>query len=170
VLAPGGKNTLAVAVATVFASLVLTACSSTAGPTGTMSSPTPTFVPDQHTANDLIRVAQVFNDQFGRNDVGPVYDRWDVRSQAIISRSEYVRRHLECTTAPQAPAHVQTARPGAAGAWLVRYQIGDLEFTDYWFFVNRRWVFDLVMSNPDAVRLYRLSGADYATAVGCAGK
>ena len=54
--------------------------------------------------------------------------------------------------------------------WLVRYQIGDLEFTDYWFFVNRRWVFDLVMSNPDAVRLYRLSGADYATAVGCSGK
>jgi hypothetical protein len=31
----------------------------------------------------------------------------------------------------------------------------------------RRWVFDLVLSNPDAVRLYRMSPGQYAAAVGC---
>jgi hypothetical protein len=29
-------------------------------------------------------------------------------------------------------------------------------------------VFDLVLSNPDAVRLYRMSARRYAEAVGCA--
>ena len=41
---------------------------------------------------------------------------------------------------------------------------------DYWFYVRHRWVFDLVLSNPDAVRLYRMSPQRYAAAVGCAGE
>jgi hypothetical protein len=35
--------------------------------------------------------------------------------------------------------------------------IGGQQLTDYWFYVHRRWVFDLVLSNPDAVKLYRMS-------------
>jgi hypothetical protein len=49
----------------------------------------------------------------------------------------------------------------------VHYQIGGEQLTDYWFYVHRRWEFDLVLSNPDAVRLYRMSPGRYAAAVGC---
>lgn len=119
------------------------------------------------TAATLIRVATTFNNDFGANNDGPVYARWDSRSQAIISGAEFVRRHEQCATAPQAPAHVQTATRGPAGAWLVRYSIGGQEFTDYWYYMRGRWAFDLILSNPQAVKLYRLSGPAYAAAVGC---
>ncbi len=50
-----------------------------------------------------------------------------------------------------AAAGTETATPGSHGAWMVRYEIGGQQLTDYWFYVHRRWVFDLVLSNPDAV-------------------
>jgi hypothetical protein len=50
----------------------------------------------------------------------------------------------------------------------VHYEIGGQQLTDYWFYVHRRWVFDLVLSNPDAVKLYRMSPQQYVAAVGCA--
>jgi hypothetical protein len=37
----------------------------------------------------------------------------------------------------------------------------------YWFYVRRRWVFGLVLSNPGTVRMPPLR---YAAAVGCAGE
>ena len=40
--------------------------------------------------------------------------------------------------------------------------------TDYWFYAHRRWVFDLVLSNPGAVQLYRMSPQQYVKALGCA--
>jgi len=33
--------------------------------------------------------------------------------------------------------------------------------------IHRRWEFDLLLSNPDAARLYRLPFAKYAAEVGC---
>jgi hypothetical protein len=60
-----------------------------------------------------------------------------------------------------------SAGPGPDGVWLVHYEIGGQQLTDYWFYVRRRWVFDLVLSNPDAVRLYRMSPSHYAAALGC---
>jgi hypothetical protein len=39
---------------------------------------------------------------------------------------------------------------------------------DYWFDAHRRWVFDLVLSNPGAVKLYQMSPQQYVVAVGCA--
>ena len=125
--------------------------------------------PDPHTASALLRVARVFNDEYGRGAYGPVYDRWDARSQAVITRAEYVRRHTECPTAPQpGAAHVEDATKGPHAAWLVRYEIGGYQLTDYWFYVHDRWVFDLVLSNPDSVRLYRLPARQYLAAEGCA--
>jgi len=121
-------------------------------------------------AKTLVAIAQVFNDDYGRNNDGPVYDRWDVRSKALISRADYIKRHAECATAPQEPAHVESATQGVGGAWLVRYEISGLQFTDYWFYVHGQWVFDLVLSNPDAVRLYRLPFATYVHQLGCGGK
>jgi hypothetical protein len=156
--------------------VAVTACSAPArhAPTASArSSPqataTTTPGPDPQTAAALIRIAQVFNTDYGSNNDGPVYDRWDARSQAVISRAGYIRRHTECPTAPQAPAHVESATPGPNGAWLVRYEIGGQQFTDYWFYTHRRWAFDLLLSNPAAAQQYRLPFAKYAAAVGCNG-
>jgi hypothetical protein len=51
---------------------------------------------------------------------------------------------------------------------LRHYEIGGQQLTDYWFYVHRRRVFDLVLSNPDAVKLYRMSSQQYVAALGCA--
>jgi hypothetical protein len=161
-------------VAILMLAVGLGGCSSPArhaGATGSPRSGAPTAQPspDPATAAALVRIAQVFNTDFGQNQDGPVYDRWDARSQAVISRAEYIRRHAECATAPQAPAHVESAAPGPHGTWLVRYEIGGQQFTDYWFYTDGRWGFDLLLSNPSAARLYRLPAARYAAAVGCTG-
>jgi hypothetical protein len=165
-------------VAIVVLAIGLGGCSSPARPSGATgrppsaapSAPAAQPSPDPATAAALVRIAQVFNTDYGQNDDGPVYDRWDARSQAVISRAEYIRRHAECATAPQAPAHVVSAAPGPHGAWLVRYEIGGQQFTDYWFYTGGRWRFDLLLSNPAAERLYRLPAAQYAAAVGCTGQ
>jgi hypothetical protein len=123
--------------------------------------------PDPKTAAALVRIAQAFNDNYDRNNDGPVWDRWDARSQAVISRAEYIRRHAECATAPTSPARVESAGPGAHGAWLVHYETGGQQLTDYWFYTRGRWAFDLLLSNPGAAALYRLPFVRYAKAVGC---
>jgi hypothetical protein len=49
----------------------------------------------------------------------------------------------------------------------VNYEIGGMQFHDYWFYVHGRWVFDLLLSNPNSVKLYKLTPQQYATATGC---
>jgi hypothetical protein len=122
---------------------------------------------DPHTATALLKIATVFNDDYDSGVYGPVYDRWDARSKAIISRAEYIRRHSQCPSA-RVTAKVESARPGPDGAWLVSYAIGGAQLTDYWFYVDGRWLFDLPLSNPSAVSLYKLSGQAYVAALGCA--
>ena len=124
---------------------------------------------DPHTAAALLKIATVFNDDYDRGVYGPVYDRWDAQSKALISRAEYIRRHTECPTSPSG-THVESASPGPHGAWLVSYVVSGAEakLTDYWFYVDGRWVFDLPLSNPSSVRLYKLSGPQYLAALGCA--
>lgn len=149
------------------ATAVLLAAGCTASTGHVSASPAP-LPPDQRSPSALLRIAAAFNNDYDGGDYGPVYARWDARSQAIITRAEYIRRHRECQTAPQATARTESARPGPRGAWLVDYEIGGQQLTDYWFYVHRHWVFDLVLSNPDSVRLYRLPARRYAEAVGCA--
>jgi hypothetical protein len=115
-----------------------------------------------------MKVAIAFNNEYDSGDYGPVYARWDARSQAVISRAQYIQRHKDCPSAPHATAVVESAVPGPHGSWLVDYSIGGQRLTDYWFYVHRRWVFDLVLSNPSSVKLYRMSPQQYAAAVGCA--
>lgn len=122
---------------------------------------------DPRTAAALLEIATVFNDEYDGGVYGPVWDRWDVRSQAVIARADYVRRHTECRTSPQS-ARVEDARPGQGGAWIVDYEISGVQLHDYWFYVRGRWVFDLVLSNPDSVRLYRLTPQQYIAELGCA--
>ena len=120
---------------------------------------------DPRTRAALLQVARRFNQDYSANRVGAVYDRWDTRSRAIITRAQYVLRHRECHTNP-GPATMEGATP-AGRWWLVRYSISGVSLTDYWRYENGRWVFDLVRSNPQAVRLYRLPGPQYLAAVGC---
>ena len=110
----------------------------------------------------------MYNHEYGTGDYGPVYARWDARSQAIITKADYIQRHKDCPGAPQAPSHTESDSPGPQGTWLVHYEIGGQQLTDYWFYVHRRWVFDLVLSNPYAAKLYRMSPQQYVKAVGCA--
>jgi hypothetical protein len=138
--------------------------------TGTASRPASpaALPPDQRTAAALLTIATAFNDNYDDGRYGPAYDRWDARSQAVISRADYVGRHQECPSGPVTARTEDAAPGGPGGAWLVHYEIGGQQLTDYWFYVRGRWAFDLILSNPDSVSLYRMTAQQYVTAVGCA--
>jgi len=152
------------AAAAAAAALLAAGCSANTSP---HPASTPSLPASPHTASALLKIATVFNHDYDTDNYEPVYARWDTRSQAIITKAEYIRRHRECPSGPQPPSHTESVSPGPHGAWLVHYEIGGQQLTDYWFYVHRRWVFDLVLSNPDAVKLYRMSPQQYASAVGC---
>jgi hypothetical protein len=153
--------------AAAVAVLLIAGCAGGSRPPAASTAPLP---PDPRTQAALLRIATAFNHDYDSRDYAPVYARWDARSRAIISQASYVRRHRECPGPPQPASVTESAGPGLRGAWLVHYEIGGQQLTDYWFYVRHRWVFDLVLSNPDAVRLYRMSPQRYAAAVGCAGE
>jgi hypothetical protein len=160
--------------------LALAACSAPARPAATASHTAPasspaaaapatrTWPPDPQTRAALLRIAQAFNTDYDSGRYGAVYDRWDARSQAIISRAGYIQRHLECPTAPTgAPVRVESATPGHAGRWLVRYEVEGSQAVDTWFYQDHRWVFDIILSNPGAAAQYRMPFRQYEAAVGC---
>ena len=122
---------------------------------------------DPQTAAALLRIAQAFNNAYDNGDFGAAYDRWDTRSRAIISRAEYIRRHRVCAPATHSKALVTGATRAGGGAWHVQYEIGGQQLTDTWFYAGHRWGFDILLSNPDSARLYRLPFAKYAAAIGC---
>lgn len=122
---------------------------------------------DPRTVAALLKIATVFNDDYDSGSYGPVYDRWDARSKAIISRAQYILRHTECPTSPTS-ARVQSAHPGPDGEWLVSYIADGVQLTDYWFYDNGRWEFDLPLSNPSSVALYKLPSKQYVAQLGCA--
>ena len=146
--------------------LLAAGCSASSSQPANSSSPLP---PDPHTAAALLAIARAFNHDYDTGDYGLVYERWDARSQAIIPRADYIKRHKDCPGGPQTLSQTESVSPGAPrGAWLVHYEIGGQQLTDYWFYVHRRWVFDLLLSNPAAVKLYRMSPSQYVAALGCA--
>ena len=153
-------------MATAVTTVALFAAGCTEG-TGHTAAPAASLPPDPHTTRALLRIATMFNHDYDTGDSGPVYTRWDARSQAIITRADYIRRHRDCPSGSHTMSQTESVSPGRHGAWLVHYEIGGQQLTDYWFYVHRRWVFDLVLSNPDAVKLYRMSPSQYAAALGC---
>ena len=149
---------------------VLLAAGCTAGGSHGAAAPARSPAPlpaDPRTAAALLKVATAFNDEYQSGDYAPVYARWDARSQAVITQGDYVRRNQVCRSAPQPPARTEGDAPGPHGAWIVSYEIGGQQLTDYWYYVNRRWVFDLVLSNPDMVPMYRMAPQQYVAAMGC---
>jgi hypothetical protein len=151
-----------IAIAAVAVALLAAGCTADAARPAASLAP-----PDPHTAAALLKIATAFNQDYDSGKYAPVYARWDARSQAIIGEADYIRRHEDCPGARNAPSRTENASPGPHGAWLVHYEIGGQQLTDYWFYVRHRWVFDLVLSNPDTVRLYRMPPQQYAAAVGC---
>ena len=152
-----------VLAATATATAAAAGCSAHAGRPAAVQ---PAPAGDPRTTEALLKIATVFNNDYDSGNYGQVYDRWDARSQAIITRADYMRRHAECPSSPQT-ARTEDASPGPGGAWLVDYEIGGVQLRDYWFYVRGRWVFDLVLSNPSSVRLYKLTPQQYARALGC---
>jgi hypothetical protein len=163
-----GRENVAVRrlIAIAAAAVTVFAAGCTAG-SGHAAAPTALLPPDPYTAAALLKIASVFNRDYDTGDYGHVYARWDARSQAIITRADYIRRHKDCPNGSQALSQTESAGPGPHGAWLVHYEIGGQQLTDYWFYVHRRWVFDLVLSNPGVVKLYRMSPQQYVAALGC---
>lgn len=114
----------------------------------------------------LTSVATQFNHDYQFNDDGPVWDRFDPASQALITRARYVKWHRECPASPGAAKTLSASRV-TVGWWMVSYEISGVTLHDYWHRVAGRWRFSLVRSNPAAASLYPLSFAAYAKAVGC---
>lgn len=150
----------------VAAAVILLGAGCAANTGHSASSPVTPQPSDPHTLPVLLAIASAFNHDYDTGDYGPVYDRWDARSQAIITRADYIRRHTECPSGPQT-SRTESATAGPHGVWLVRYDIDGEQLTDYWFYVRHRWVFDLVLSDPGSVQLYRMPTAQYVKAVGC---
>src|SRR5712691_7850068 len=86
------------------------------GQTHAVASASP-LPPDPRTAAALLKIATIFNNEYDRGDYGPVYARWDARSQAVITKAQYIKRHRDCPSAPHATALVESATPGPHGAW-----------------------------------------------------
>ena len=97
-----------------------------------------------------------------REWIAVVYARWDGRSQAIVSKADYVQRHRQCPGAHNA-SRTEDDSPGPDGAWVVHYEIGGQQLTDYRFYAGHRWVFDPILSNPDMVPLYRMSPQQFVS-------
>src|SRR5690242_12708264 len=125
-LPAGGRwRTLGVRVliAITVAAMVLFA----AGCTADMAHPAASLAPlppDPHTGSALLTIATGFNHDYDTGDYGPVYARLDTRSQAIVTRADYIRRHRDCPGAPHALSRTESVNPGPHGAWLVHYEIG----------------------------------------------
>jgi hypothetical protein len=154
--------------AAVLGAFLLAGCGAGTGhPTGPAAvSPSP-LPSEPRTASALLQIAARFNRDYDTGDYPAVYARWDARSQALITGADYVRRHRECP-GDGVLSRTEDAEPGPGGAWLVHYEISGQQLTDYWFYAHGRWVFDLVLSNPDMVKLYRMSSKQYVAAMGCA--
>jgi hypothetical protein len=123
---------------------------------------------DPRTASALLKIAAAFNNNYDNGHYGPAYDRWDARSQAVITRGDYINRHQLCPSGRVTAVTEDAAPGGPGGAWIVHYQIGGQQLTDYWFYAHRRWGFDLILSNPDSASLYRMTAQQYVKALGCA--
>ena len=145
------------------------ACSSPGGQAGPATGAArPAAAPrDPRTKAALLRIARALNNDYQQNRDAAVYARWDGPSRAIISEATYVQRHHQCPNTPNVPVDTWGVSNGPGGAWLVHYSIEGQQFTDWWYYVRGRFVFDLARSNPSAVALYRASPAQYAKDVGC---
>ena len=67
----------------------------------------------------LLKIATAFNDDYDTGDYGPVHARWDARSQAIITRADFVRRYKDGPAGSQALSQNRKRQPGRSGTCFV---------------------------------------------------
>jgi hypothetical protein len=75
------------AIAAAAIALCAVGCTATSAHPAT---PVPSLPPDPPTGSALLTIAAAFNHDYDAGDYGPVYARWDARSQAIITRADYI--------------------------------------------------------------------------------
>ena len=68
--------------------------------------------PDPHTASALLKIATAFNHEYDTGDYEPVYARWDSRSQAVITRADYIKRLKDCPGSSDALSQTESVTPG----------------------------------------------------------
>ena len=136
------------------ATAVLLAAGCTAGGSHDAAAPgrSPAPLPaDPRTGASLLKIATAFNDEYQRR----------LRARLRPLGCPQPGRHPPGgVRPPQSGVPQRTAAacqhegdaPGQHGAWIVSYEIGGQQLTDYWFYANRRWVFDLVRT---LVPMYR---------------
>ena len=100
-----------VLIAITVAAMVLFAGGCTARTAHPAASPAP-LPPDPHTASALLTIAAAFNHDNDTGDYGSVYTRWDARSQAIITRADYIKRHKGCPSGSRTLSQTEGVRPG----------------------------------------------------------
>ena len=110
--------------------------------------------------------ATTLNTDYARNADGPVWDLFDPRSQAIITRADYVDRHQHCPRPGFAP-RITGISTGPNGYEIVNETLSGTVLHDYWHLVGGQWRFNLARSNPSAVTLYREPRAKYFADLGC---
>jgi hypothetical protein len=103
------RQLMAVAVSAV----VLFAAGCTASSNHPAASPAP-LPPDPRTAAALLKIAAALNHDCDTGRYGPVYARWDARSQAILTRADYLRRHKDCPSASHVLSQTENVKPGSA--------------------------------------------------------
>src|SRR5215472_14460830 len=81
---------LCTATAVAVVAVLAAGCTASTGHPSASGAPLP---PDPHTAAALLQIAATFNHDYDTGDYRPVYARWDARSQAIITRADYIQRH-----------------------------------------------------------------------------
>jgi hypothetical protein len=97
------------ALAAAAIALFAAGCSaSTAHP----ATPVPSLRPDPGTGSALLKIAAAFNHDYDTGDYGLVYARWDARSQAIITRADYIQRHKDCPGGSHPLSRTENASPG----------------------------------------------------------
>lgn len=121
---------------------------------------------EPNTAAQLTQVATAFNHDYQVGHMGAVWDRYDARSRAVISRARDIRWHQECPTPPGAATTTGVVQE-AGGWWMVDYTIDGVMLHDFWHQEQGQWRFSLARSNPTSVALYSSSFQKFAHAVGC---
>jgi hypothetical protein len=109
------------ALAAIAVALFAAGCTAGMAHPAASSAPLP---PDAHTASALLKVATVFDHDYDSGDYAPVYARWDARSQAIITRADYIARHKDCPSGSPTLSQTESVSLGGPhGAGLVYYEI-----------------------------------------------
>ena len=108
---------LLIAITVAAAALFAAGCTADTAHPAMSPSPLP---PDPHTASALLKIATVFNHDYDTGDYGPVYARQDARSQAVITRANYIRRHQDCPGGSYTLSQTESVSTGGPdGTWLV---------------------------------------------------